>query len=102
MARHHKTIIEPFRIKSVEPIKFTTVDERVAALATAGYNVFRLHAADVLIYLDTLKRNFTECRTWRDAAFRRIRALRPAMVVMASTAQGGVLPGVPDAEQDSA
>ncbi len=60
------------------------------------------HAADVLIYLDTLKRNFTECRTWRDAAFRRIRALKPAMVVMASTAQGGVLPGVPDAEQDTA
>jgi hypothetical protein len=60
------------------------------------------HAADVLIYLDTLKRTFTECRTWRTAAFERIRALRPAMVVMVSTAQGGVLPGVPDAAQDDA
>jgi peptidoglycan/LPS O-acetylase OafA/YrhL len=60
------------------------------------------HAADVLIYLDTLKRNFTECAAWRTAAFARIRALKPAMVVMASTAQGGVLPGIPAAGQDVA
>jgi peptidoglycan/LPS O-acetylase OafA/YrhL len=60
------------------------------------------HAADVLIYLDTLKRTFSECQTWRTAAFARIRALKPAMVVLASTAQGGVLPGIPDAGQDVA
>src|SRR5436190_18187060 len=49
----HKTIIEPFRIKSVEPIKFITPAEREAALDAAGGNVFRLHAEDVLIDLLT-------------------------------------------------
>ncbi len=48
-----RTIIEPFRIKSVESVKFTRREDREAALRAAGYNVFRLHAEDVLIDLLT-------------------------------------------------
>jgi tryptophanase len=50
---HFKTIIEPFRIKSVESVKFTDREARAKALAEAGHNVFRLHAEDVLIDLLT-------------------------------------------------
>lgn len=48
-----KTIIEPFKIKSVEPIKFTTLEERERVLQAAYYNMFLIPAEDVLIDLLT-------------------------------------------------
>ncbi|HEY5988186.1 MAG TPA: tryptophanase [Streptosporangiaceae bacterium] len=48
-----RTIIEPFRIHSVEPMRLTTRAERTEALAAAGYNLFELRAEDVLIDLLT-------------------------------------------------
>ena len=48
-----RTIIEPFRIHAVEPIRLTTRAEREGALRDADYNLFRLRAEDVLIDLLT-------------------------------------------------
>ena len=49
----YRTIIEPFRIHSVEPLKMTSVDDRRAALRAAGFNLFSVHSDDVLIDLLT-------------------------------------------------
>ena len=46
-AMKRRSIIEPFKIKVVEPLPMRTVDERAAALAEVGYNLFGLRAADV-------------------------------------------------------
>jgi tryptophanase len=48
-----KPIIEPFKIKSVEPIRFTTAAERDEILRRGGYNIFMVPAEDVLIDLLT-------------------------------------------------
>lgn len=48
-----QTIIEPFRIHSVEPIRMSSREERERCLADAGYNLFDLHADDVIIDLLT-------------------------------------------------
>jgi tyrosine phenol-lyase len=47
------TIIEPFRIKSVEPLRQTTPEERQKYLEQAGYNLFLIHARNILIDLLT-------------------------------------------------
>ena len=49
----YRTIIEPFRIHSVQPIRMSTRAERAEKLRSAGYNLFRLDAEDVLIDLLT-------------------------------------------------
>ena len=53
MPERYRTIIEPFRIHSVEPLRFLTNEERRTRIQDAGYNLFNLHADDVLIDLLT-------------------------------------------------
>jgi tryptophanase len=48
-----RTIIEPFRIKSVEPLHYTTPGERERYLEQAGYNLFLVQARHILIDLLT-------------------------------------------------
>ncbi len=49
----YRTIIEPFRIHSVEPLRMTTLDHRREAVRRAGFNLFQVDALDVLIDLLT-------------------------------------------------
>lgn len=48
-----KTIIEPFRIKSVEPIKINSIEERKEILDKSYYNLFQVRSNDVIIDLLT-------------------------------------------------
>lgn len=48
-----KIIIEPFKIKSVEPLRFTNREQREIILKKAGHNLFNIQAEDVLIDLLT-------------------------------------------------
>jgi len=48
-----RTIIEPFRIHSVEPLRMTTPEERRADIEAAGFNLFNLRSEDVIIDLLT-------------------------------------------------
>src|SRR3954470_5936466 len=48
-----RTIIEPFRIKSVEPLHHTSREDRERYLEAAGYNLFLIEAPNILIDLLT-------------------------------------------------
>ena len=47
------TIIEPFKIKSVESIKMNTVEDRIKILNDAHFNLFKINSSDVIIDLLT-------------------------------------------------
>src|SRR5512139_788195 len=53
MSFQPKTAVEPFRIKSVEPVGITTLEQRRAALERAGLNTFQIRSEEILIDLLT-------------------------------------------------
>jgi tryptophanase len=60
-----KTIVEPFRTKVVEPIKFTTRAQRESILEAAGYNLFQVKAEDVIVdFLTDSGTSAMSCQQW--------------------------------------
>jgi len=55
----------------------------------ASFTKSACSAADVTIYLDLVKRNYTECVQWRENMLDRIRQMKPDLVVMSSNVDGG-------------
>jgi len=75
-----KTLIEPFKIKTVEPIRWTTRDERAQLLARAHYNLFLLPANAILI--DLLTDSGTAAMSTRQwAAMMKVTKATPAAAV---------------------
>jgi tryptophanase len=48
--QNHRTIIEPFKIKTVEPLALLTRAEREQHLVQAGYNLFLLRSEHIVVY----------------------------------------------------